>query len=73
MAARQKNSCTYPKFFKGAGGELIFMCRDGRSENGNQIYNVYGLKNRIWRLLDKPLTDGLGQIERVHFGVGARA
>ena len=62
MAARQKNSCTYPKFFKGAGGELIFTYRDARSGNGNQIHNVYGLKSRIWRLLDKPLTDGLGQM-----------
>lgn len=59
MIGRQENRCTYPKFIRGADGELIFTYRDGGSGNGNQIYNVYDLKTKAWRrLLDMPLLDG---------------
>ncbi|MCK4292227.1 MAG: BNR repeat-containing protein [Planctomycetes bacterium] len=61
MVGREEKRCTYPKFFEGAAGELIFTYRDGGSGNGNQIYNVYDAKAKRWRrLLDKPLTDGQG-------------
>jgi len=61
MVGREEKRCTYPKFFEGAAGELIFTYRDGGSGNGNQIYNVYDAKAKRWRrLLDKPLTDGKG-------------
>lgn len=63
MVGRQENRCTYPKFFRGASGELIFTYRDGGSGNGNQIYNVYDVKARTWRrLLESPLTDGQGKM-----------
>ena len=63
MTGADETRCTYPRFFRGAGGELIFTYRDGKSGNGNQIYNVYDLKTRTWRrLLDQPLTDGQGRM-----------
>jgi len=63
MVGREEKRCTYPKFFTGAAAELIFTYRDGGSGNGNQIYNVYDTGTRSWRrLLDKPLTDGQGQM-----------
>ena len=63
MVGREEKRCTYPKFFEGAGGELIFTYRDGGSGNGNQIYNVYDVERSEWRrLLDEPLTDGKGKM-----------
>ncbi len=62
MVGEQENRTTYPKFFRGPKGELIFMYRDGSSGNGNQIFNQYDLASKTWkRLLDQPLTDGEGQ------------
>ncbi|MDR3709512.1 MAG: BNR repeat-containing protein [Capsulimonadaceae bacterium] len=61
MVGRDEQHATYPDFFNGPNGALMFGYRDGRSGNGNQIYNEYDLKTRTWkRLLDKPLTDGQG-------------
>lgn len=54
---------TYPVFFRGPTGQLIFRYRDGGSGKGNDIYNAYDLKSRSWRrLLDTPLTDGQGRM-----------
>ncbi len=61
MTGKLETRCTYPKFFKGPKGELIFNYRDGMSGKGNQIYNVYDTESKTWkRLLDTPLTDGQG-------------
>ncbi|MCF7973870.1 MAG: BNR repeat-containing protein [Phycisphaerae bacterium] len=61
MTGELEARCTYPRFFTGAGGELIFTYRDGGSGNGNQIYNVYDVTTQSWRrLLDSPLTNGQG-------------
>ncbi|HZZ43506.1 MAG TPA: BNR repeat-containing protein [Tepidisphaeraceae bacterium] len=60
MIGTQEMKCTYPRFFRGPGNELIFTYRDGGSGNGNQIYNVYD--GEKWkRLIDGPLTDGQGK------------
>lgn len=62
MVGEQETRTTYPKFFRGPKGELIFMYRDGSSGSGNQIINQYDLASKTWkRLLDQPLTDGEGQ------------
>lgn len=59
MTGVREDSATYPCFFRGPNQELIFTYRDGRSGNGDQIYNVYDHKTKTWsRLLDTPLTDG---------------
>ncbi|CAF3936944.1 unnamed protein product [Rotaria sp. Silwood1] len=62
MVGMNETSSTYPIFFRGPENEFIFTYRDGRSGDGNQIYNIYDLKTKTWRrLLDKPLTDGEGK------------
>ncbi|MBS1825366.1 MAG: BNR repeat-containing protein [Acidobacteria bacterium] len=62
MVGSEESRCTYPRFLRGASGELLFTYRDGRSGSGNQIYNVYDEESRRWRrLLDQPLTDGEGK------------
>lgn len=59
MTGANEGSCTYPEFFIGPGGDLVFAYRDGGSGNGNHIFNRYRLAERSWqRLLDTPLTDG---------------
>jgi hypothetical protein len=53
---------TYPEFFLGPSGDLVFIYRDGGSGSGNHIFNRYDATSRSWtRLLDTPLTDGQGQ------------
>ncbi len=59
MVGSDESRCTYPRFLRGAKGELLFTYRDGRSGSGNQIYNRYEEESKKWRrLLDGPLTDG---------------
>lgn len=61
MTGANERRCTYPNFLRNAANELLFTYRDGSSGNGNQIYNIYDEKARIWRrLLPQPLTDGQG-------------
>jgi len=63
MTGANENRCTYPRFMRGADGALVFHYRDGGSGNGNQIFNVYDHRTHAWRrLLDKPLTDGRGEM-----------
>ncbi len=60
--AAAERSMTYPVFLTGAGGSLVFKYRDGRSGNGNEIYNVYQPATQRWSpLLRTPLTDGQGR------------
>ena len=61
MVGKNEDRCTYPVFLRNGAGDLIFTYRDGKSGNGNQIYNIYDEKTRAWRrLIDRPFTDGEG-------------
>ncbi|HEY3495882.1 MAG TPA: BNR repeat-containing protein, partial [Polyangiaceae bacterium] len=61
MTGLNESSCTYPDFFTGPLGELVFMYRFGSSGSGNQIFNSYDTETKIWtRLLGQPLLDGEG-------------
>lgn len=61
MTGQNENRCTYPHFMNTREGDLLFHYRDGGSGNGNEIYNIYSCATKQWtRLLDTPLTDGLG-------------
>ena len=63
MVGAEETRVTYPEFFEGPGGELIFTYRDGSSGSGNQIYNTYDSAAKTWRrMLDTPLTDGRGEM-----------
>ncbi len=69
MVGDLERRCTYPRFFEGPQGELIFTYRDGSSGSGNQIYNTYDVRTRTWRrLLDEPLLDGRGAMNAYPVG-----
>lgn len=62
MVGEREQRVTYPKFLRGAQGELLFCYRDGNSGNGEEIYNVYNHVSREWkRFLETPLTSGEGE------------
>ncbi len=61
MVGDRERRTTYPQFFRGPAGEFIFTYRDGRSGDGDQVFNVWQPATHTWRrLLDQPLTDGEG-------------
>ncbi|MFZ1756239.1 MAG: BNR repeat-containing protein [Caldilineaceae bacterium] len=63
MTGENEERCTYPHFLTDHKGELIFHYRDGSSGNGSEIYNRWDRAARRWgRRLDRPLTDGRGQM-----------
>lgn len=69
MVGDLEKRCTYPRFFEGPEGRLIFTYRDGSSGNGNQIYNSYDVRTKTWRrLLDEPLLDGGGAMNAYPVG-----
>ena len=56
MAGNREDHVTYPRFFRGPDGELLFEYRDGYSGAGDWMYNVYDTSTQKWsRLLDEPL------------------
>lgn len=62
MTGQREDSVTYPLFFYGRDGELLFRYRDGESGNGDDIYNRWNEESRSWqRLLDLPLLSGGGE------------
>jgi hypothetical protein len=63
MVGSEESRCTYPSFMRGPDEQLIFHYRDGASGDGNEVYNIYDEDTRTWRrLLDRPLTHGLGRM-----------
>lgn len=61
MVGAQENRVTYPYFFKGAKGELLFMYRDGASGSRNTLVNAYDPRTQTWtRAGGKSLIDGQG-------------
>ncbi len=61
MTGERENSATYPLFFNGRSGELLFRYRDGESGNGDDIYNRWNDRHQCWqRLLEQPLLSGQG-------------
>ena len=72
MVGSNEQSVTYPEFFQGPTGNLVFIYRDGGSGNGNHIFNTYDTGTRAWRrLLGTPLTDGAGTAQRLPGRPGA--
>jgi hypothetical protein len=62
MIGRDEQRCTYPEFFRGPSGDLVFTYRDGTSGDANHIFNVYDPERRAWkRLLQTPLLAGQGR------------
>jgi hypothetical protein len=62
MTGGEEARVTYPNFFHGVGGDLLFRYRDGGSGNGSDFINRYDPDARTWRrLLATPLHDGEGE------------
>ena len=62
MVGREEDRCTYPRFFRGPDGALLFLYRHGSSGKGTLFCNVYDEETRGWRrLVDRPLIDGEGK------------
>jgi hypothetical protein len=69
MVGRDEDRCTYPVFFRGPEGGLIFGYRQGKSGNGARFFNVYDEDARAWRrLLDQPLLSGQGKMNAYPIG-----
>ena len=69
VGPEREQRVTYPHFLRGPKGETVFKYRDGRSGQGDEIYNVYDPKTRQWRrLLDEPLTSGQGRMNAYFSG-----
>lgn len=59
MVGANESSATYPVFFNGPTGDLVFEYRDGSSGNGNTIFNGYSVSTSTWtRTLNSALLDG---------------
>jgi hypothetical protein len=59
MVGSEEDRTTYPRFFRGPDGALIFEYRHGKSGAGNWIYNEWDPDSGSWeRLLDEPLLGG---------------
>jgi beta-glucanase (GH16 family) len=61
MTGVQEQKVSYPEFHRYPNGDLLFMCRDGGSGNGNLVLNRYNQKTRKWTRLHDVLIDGQGQ------------
>lgn len=63
LVGTNEDVCTYPRFMITLEGDLVFHYREGQSGDGQEIYDIYSTENQKWRrMLDKPLTDGLGKM-----------
>lgn len=59
MVDADEAQVTYPIFFDGPSGDLVFEYRSGGSGNGNTIFNTYSTGTRAWtRTLNTALLDG---------------
>lgn len=62
MIGTEESSCTYPRFFIGPIGDLIYAYRYGSSGQGDTILNMYDATQKKWsRLLGSKLIDGENQ------------
>jgi len=69
MVGRDESRATYPEFFRGPDGELVFTYRQGSSGDGFNVYNRYDAENQEWeRLSDEPLLDGEGEMNAYPIG-----
>jgi hypothetical protein len=69
MTGERESRTTYPVFYQGPEGELIFSYRDGSSGQGDTLFNIYDEETRTWgRLYDVPLFDGKGRMNAYPVG-----
>lgn len=61
MTGLKENNVTYPEFYTLAGGNLLFLYRDGSSGNGNLMMDRYDLKSKRWTQIQDGFIDGEGK------------
>ena len=61
MTGRREERVTYPQFYTLAGGDLLFVYRDGQSGRGDVLLDRYDVRARAWRVLQHPLIAGEGR------------
>ncbi|PIB35720.1 neuraminidase [Reichenbachiella sp. 5M10] len=61
MIDREEEVVSYPEFYTMAGGDLLFMYRDGGSGHGDLIINKYSLVTAQWTRLQDNLISGEGE------------
>ncbi|MEO8336241.1 MAG: BNR repeat-containing protein [bacterium] len=60
MTGQHEERVTYPQFYQLAGGDLLFVYRDGRSGSGDTMLNRWDSKRAEWRVVAHPLISGEG-------------
>lgn len=61
MTGSKEQQVSYPEFYTLAGGNLIFLYRDGASGNGNLMMNRYDIHTKKWTQVQDGFIDGEGQ------------
>ena len=61
MLPNLEQSVSYPEFYNLAGGDLLFLYRDGSSGKGNLVMNRYQVKTARWFRVQDNLIDGENQ------------
>lgn len=61
MTGVREERVTYPQFYSLAGGDLLFVYRDGQSGSGDVLLNRYDVRSRRWRVSHHPLIAGESQ------------
>lgn len=61
MTGQHETRVTYPEFYNLAGGNLLFIYRDGASGNGNLVMNRFDVASDKWEQVQENLIDGQGQ------------
>jgi hypothetical protein len=61
MTGKKEDNVTYPEFYTLAGGNLLFLYRDGSSGNGSLMMNRYNCKTKTWVQLQDGFIDGEGK------------
>ena len=61
MVGSDEERVTYPEFHRLPDGDLLFLCRDGASGNGNLVVNRYRVETGKWERVQSNLIDGQGE------------
>lgn len=69
MTGEEEDHCTYPRFYGGPNGELLFTYRQGGSGRGHNLINAYDVETKTWkRYVEKPILDGKGEMSAYQSG-----
>jgi hypothetical protein len=60
MTGEAEDRVTYPEFYRLPDGDLLFVCREGESGNGQVVLKRYGTRDQKWHTVQRNLLDGEG-------------